>query len=136
VLRNRLGNLRIMAENTFGIGSVAYRAFRFEGMVEREDDTLLRLGKRSRLEGIANQSAMATWGCTIGFLNQLQTDLQDFDAKMDELETSKTARIKATVLRITTGNDLYTRLEKICNTGKDVYRQTSAAKMNDYLIYG
>lgn len=134
-LENRLGNLRNMADNTFGSGSVAYRAFRFEGMASEDDNRLLRLAKRAWREGTANQPAMATWGCTPAFLAQLEADIQNFDDKIDDVETSKTDRIKASVLRVSTGNNLYSRIEKICNTGKDVFRTISQAKYNDYLIY-
>ena len=124
-----------MAENTFGRGTTAYRAFRFEGMVNAEDGKLLLLARRALGEGLAEQPALATWGCSPAFLTQLENDIKAFVDETDAIETAKTDRLKATALRIKTGNGLFVRVEKICNTGKDVYRETNAAKHSDYLIY-
>lgn len=134
-LENRLGNLRTMAENTFGTASVDYGVFGFEGMAGATDEKLLRLAKRARKQGIANQAAMAVWGCSPAFLTQLKTDWEAFDEKIDNVQSAEANRKKATVLRVKTGNGLYTRIDKICNTGKNIYSSTSEAQYNDYLIY-
>ncbi len=135
VLVDRLGNLRTMAENTFGIAAVEYEVFGFEGMSGEEDEKLLRMGKRARRQGTINQAAMAPWGCTPAFLDQLLIDIQTFDNEIDNFQEAEAERKKATVLRVKTGNSLYLRLDQVCNTGKDVFRTTSYAKWNDYLIY-
>lgn len=134
-LESRIGNLRTMAENTFGTGSVEYSVFGFEGMVGETDENLLRLAKVARKQGVADQAAMDAWGCSVAFLAQLQTDIQTFDTEVGNVKTAEANRKKATVLRIKTGNDLYTRVDKFCNTGKDVYRETDAAKHSDYFLY-
>ncbi|MES2619980.1 MAG: hypothetical protein V4615_03940 [Bacteroidota bacterium] len=135
VLENHLGNLRTMAENTFGSSTIEYEVFGFEGMVGETDDKLLRLAKTARKQGLEDQAAMAVWGCSVAFLAQLHTDIETFDTEIGNAKTAEGARKKATVLRVKTANNLYIRLDKICNTGKDVYRSTNAVKRSDYLIY-
>lgn len=134
-LENRIGNLRNMAENTFGTATVEYEVFGFEGMVGETDSGLLDLAKTARKQALTDQAAMAEWGCSPAFLNLLQTDIETFDTERGNVKTAEAARKKGTVLRVKTGNNLYTRLDKIGNTGKDVYRSTNPAKHNDYLIY-
>lgn len=135
MLENKLGNLRTMAQNVFGDNSARYRAFGFEGMVSETDDNLCRLAKRALRQGTAAQADLISEGCSPAFLIELKELIKEFDNRIDDVKTAEANRNLGTELRIEKGNALYSSIDKVCNTGKDIYRESDPAKYNDYVIY-
>ena len=135
MLESKLGNLRTMAQNVFGQNSARYRAFGLEGMVSETDDNLCRLAKRALRQGTAAQADLNSEGCSPAFLIELKEFIKEFDDRIDDVKTAEADRNLGTELRIEKGNALYSSIDKVCNTGKDVYRETDPAKYNDYVIY-
>ena len=79
---------------------------------------------------------LADFGLTAAIISDLQT----------KIEAAKTARrTKADAVmtrdqkvgeRVSLGNELYTMLTEIADTGKTLYENTDETKYNDYVLYG
>jgi hypothetical protein len=135
LLESKLGNVRTMAQNVWGDKSVKYGTYKFEGMLALEDAKLV-----SRARGIFQQATLdaadlLAEGCTPAFLTALDELIKDFDDKQDLVRQTESDRHNAVEARVNAGNAIYTEVDKICNTGKDVYRETDPAKYDDYIIY-
>ncbi len=135
LLESKLGNVRTMVQNKYGDKSVKYGTYKFEGMLALEDAKLV-----SRARGIFKQATLdaadlLAEGCTPAFLTALDDLIKDFDNKQDLVRQTESDRHNAVEERVKAGNAIYTEVDKICNTGKDVYRETDPAKYDDYIIY-
>ena len=132
---DKIGNLRTMAQNAFGIKSLAYGRFGFEGMISANNKDLVHLCERAYREAIKEQAVLQAEGFTVAFDAILKAAITDFDLKRDAVITAEHDRKQCTKQRVELGNTMYAELEKICNTGKDVYRMLNPAKMKPYFIY-
>ena len=135
LLESKIGNVRTMAQNVFGNGSTKYKSFKFLGMISVPDNDLVRVGKIVWKRATKFKAELLSEGCTDPFLLALKGLIDDLDDKIDAAEMADSDRHEGTATRTTTGNDLYTRTAKICNTAKDVYRETDPTKHNEYVIY-
>ena len=135
LLQNKIGNLRTMVQNVFGDKSASYRGYKFEGMVSLNAKDLVALaGSMPELIAL-DQAALTTEGCDAAFVASFTAAVTDLDQKRDQVAVAERNRYKATETRNLTSNSVYTELDKICNTCKDVYRETDPVKYNSYLIY-
>ncbi len=135
VLESKIGNVRTMVQNVYGTGSSQYHSFKFKGMVSVPDNDLVRVGRTVHNSASKYAAGLLAEGCDAAFLLAFDMLINDFDNKIDLANFAEGDRHEGTATRTTTGNDLYTRTAKICNTAKDVYRETNPTKHNEYVIY-
>ncbi|MES2620868.1 MAG: hypothetical protein V4615_08445, partial [Bacteroidota bacterium] len=135
ILTDKIGNVRTMAQNIFGEGSGTYKRFAFEGMISADDKELVHKAKQIQREAVDHAADLLPEGWDTTFADSFDDAIKDFDDKRDLVRVAKANRPQATLNRTLAGNALYTEVEKICNTGKDVFRATNPAKYADYIIY-
>lgn len=135
ILTNLIGNVRTMAKNIFKETSMTYKRFGFEGMISANDKDLVHIANRIKTEAAAHAGALFSEGWRGTFPTDFADAITDFDTKRDGVRVAEANRKQATFNRINTANTIYTEVEKICNTGKDVYRESNPAKYRDYIIY-
>lgn len=68
-------------------------------------------------------------------ITALQFFLTDADTAITKKQQRVSERDTAVSQRITIGNDLYSDLVKLADTGKHIWEDTNEAKYNDYVIY-
>jgi hypothetical protein len=95
VLTDKIGNLRTMAENVFGIKSTTYQHFGFKGMISKDDKDLVFCAKQVKREAAARQAELEAEGLTTAFLNAFEDAIEDFDTKRDNIRLAKAARTEA-----------------------------------------
>ena len=135
LLTDQIGNIRTMAQNVFGDTSTNYARMGFEGMISANDKDLVHLADRVNREAIKVAAQLQPEGWDAAFATDFKAAIVDFDAKRDTVTDAEHNRTEATRIRIAAGNSLYTELEKICNTGKDVFRMINPAKHDRFVIY-
>ena len=135
LLESKLGNLRTMAQNVWGDKSVKYGSYKFEGMTGLEDAKLSEFARGAHKQATDDAAALLAEGCTPAFLTALKDLAKDLDDKIDVVKNTKADRHIAVKTRTDAGNDIYKEVDRICNTGKDVYRETNPAKYGNYIIY-
>jgi hypothetical protein len=94
-IENLIGNVRTMAQNTFttAAGKLKYHSFGFEGMVSLDDSKLSRASKIINRQTIKYATDMTAEGCDAAFLLALQTAVNDFDEKIDDVAIAEKARL-------------------------------------------
>jgi hypothetical protein len=128
-------NIRRMAANVFGEGKPKYKRFGFEGINRLEEDKKPKAYYRVWRRATAALADLTDEGLTALKLSDFKTAIDDFDVKLDVVDDTIADRDAATEERIELGNEIYTELVKVSNTGKDYWFDKSEAKYNDYVIY-
>ena len=134
-VESRIGNVRTMVQNIFGEDSPEYRAFGFKGMISLPDNELSRISKVVYKGAVKYQTPLLPEGCTTTFLEDMEDEVKAFDDRLDDVVAAEKLRLEGTGKRIKAGNTNYTEVDKICNTAKDVFRETDPIKHDEYLIY-
>lgn len=133
-LEGTLTTIRSMAKAQWGIMDARYRSYSFGQLSLKPDNTLWRTAKRALRIATQQLSSLAAQGLTPTMLNNLQTLITNFDNAIDAKEDAENDREVATQTRIIAGNEIYKKLMRISNVGKDIWYSTNEAKYNDYLI--
>lgn len=134
-IESRIGNVRTMVQNIFGEESPEYRGFNFKGMISLRDNDLTDVSNVVYKRAVKYQAELLSEGCTPTFLADMETEVKAFDDSLEDVRMAETNRLEGTGQRIKAGNAIYTEVDKICNTAKDVYRETNPIKHDEYLIY-
>jgi hypothetical protein len=133
-LEGTLTTIRSMAKAQWGIMDARYRSYSFGQISVKPDNILWRTAKRALRIATQQLSSLAAQGLTPTMLNNLQTLITNFDNAIDAKEDAENDREVATQTRIIAGNEIYKKLMRISNVGKDIWYSTNEAKYNDYLI--
>jgi hypothetical protein len=130
----KMHNIRRMAANIYGDGSAKYRRFRFEGINNIAEDKRPKAYLRVWRRATGALADLAPEGLTVTVLAEFKAAIDDFDAKLDVVDDTVADRDEATEERIILGNEIWTEVSKIANTGKDYWFDKSEAKYNDYVL--
>lgn len=74
---------------------------------------------------IKYQTELAPKDCDAAFLAALDSEVNTSNDSIDEVKAAEKDRLEGTGKRIEASNEIYTESEIICNTAKDVYRETN-----------
>ena len=135
VLEADIRTIVVRAKNVFGEKSAKYRRFGFSAMDELNDAEMVRLGRRVKRSAQRFLTELAVRGLTQQEIDDMNTNLGDFDDKIDEKDEAVRDRDIATEDRIELGNEIYGLITELFDYGKDIWRETNEAKYNDYVIY-
>lgn len=134
-LRVAIRSIMTMAENKFGKKSAKVRRFRVFDLSNMNDAELHRCAKRVKRVATEYLTLLDSEGLTALIITDLETKNQTFEDSIEEHADAIADRDIAQEDRVEKANALYTQMEKHCNTGKDIWETTNAAKANDYIIY-
>ena len=135
IVRVAIRRIRTMAENKFGKKSAKVRRFGVSDLSNMSDAELHRCAKRVKRVATGYLALLASEGLTEPIITDLETKNQTFEDSIEEHEDAIADRDDAQEDRVEKANALYTQMEKHCNTGRDIWETTNAAKANDYIIY-
>ena len=135
IVRVAIRTIMTMAENKFGKKSAKVRRFRVDDLSNLSDAELHRCAKRVKRVATEYLTLLESEGLTALIITDLETKNQTFEDSIEEHEDAIANRDEAQEDRVEKANALYTQMEKHCNTGKNIWETTNAAKANDYIIY-
>lgn len=128
-------NITDRAMLKWGIESGRYNRFDVKSLTKMADKDLHFAARRVVRVGTIYLSDLTPDGLTQVMLDNL-TDLAElFEENLNSLRDAIAIRDEKTEERITLGNELYALVSKYCETGKVIWKDTSEAKYNDYVIY-
>jgi hypothetical protein len=119
----------------WGAGSGQYKRFEVKDLANMPDKDLLFAARRTLRIGTEYLSDLTDEGLTQAILDSLEALAQDFEDKINALRDSVSVRDTKTEERIGLGNELYALVAKYCEIGKIIWKETSEARYNDYIIY-
>ena len=135
IVRVAVRRIMTMAENEFGKKSAIVRRFGVSDLSNMSDAELHRCAKRVKRVATGYLALLASEGLTEPIITDLETKNQTFEDSIEEHEDAIADRDDAQEDRVEKANALYSQMEKHCNTGKDIWETTNAAKANDYILY-
>lgn len=134
-LRLAIRNITVRAENKWGTDSFRYKKFGVMGMNKFNDRDLYVCAKRVHNVATGFLAELASEGLTTLILDDFKDIYDSFEVTLFNLNEAMANRDKNTEERVNLGNDLYSKVVKYTNIGKQVFENTSEAKYNDYIIY-
>jgi hypothetical protein len=120
----------------WGKNSSHYKKFDVKRITEMSDKTLLataRLVVKTAEELLAELSSE---GLTQDIIDDYIIYTQNFEDKLNALNSAIEIRDTKSKERIALGNQLYTLVSKYCLLGKTIWNKVDESKYNDYIIYG
>jgi hypothetical protein len=123
------------AIDKYGKDSPTVKGFGWLGYAAKTDSDKMVVNRLVHKAGTDHQAELATEGLTVTILGDLQTDITDADVAITKKALRVSERDKAVNDRVTIGNDLYSELVKLADTGKHIWEDSDEAKYNDYVIY-
>jgi len=125
----------IRVRDLYGETSGTYHRFGVKGMDAMTDLELSQCAKRVvRMCNLYLNNLVAK-GLTQAMIDHLSQLIADFDKALGEKEDAAMDREIATNDRNALANDLYAKISRICDFGKDYWSSRNEAKYNDYVIY-
>lgn len=119
----------------WGASSGQYKRFDVKQLNNRKDKDLHFIGRNVGRVGTEYLADLADEGLTQAMLDDLEDKTEDFELKMTAVLDAIANRDKKTEERIALGNELYMLVSKYCEIGKVIWKGTSEANFNDYVIY-
>jgi hypothetical protein len=135
-LRTAIKNVMKRVEFVFGVNTARYKQFDTKAMRQKSDSDLLITAKVVVQAGTIHLQEFARTGLTAAMLNAIMVLCEELEELIHELKDSIWERSYHQENRITAGNMLYAKLVKYASVGFRIWETTSAAKYNDYIIYG
>lgn len=123
------------AMNKFGKDSPEAKGFGWAGYITKTDNDKMVVTRLVHKMGTDNQAALSSEGLTAVILGNLNIGITTADTAITKKQQRVSERDIAVNQRITLGNDLYSDLVKLADTGKHIWEDTNEAKYNDYVIY-
>lgn len=115
--------------------SARYRKFGTEALSQQSDAELLVIAERVFRVGTEMLADLAANGLTAGMLeeinalaNKLLRGVVDVKLEIADRDIDQESRVEA-------GNAIYATLIKYTNTGQAIWKKSSVAKFNDYVVY-
>ncbi len=119
----------------WGMDSGRYKRFDVKDLADMSDKDLLFASRRVVRIGTDYLADLTAEGLTQAMLDSLSALAQTFENNLNTLSDAIADRYEKTEERITLGNELYALVTKYCEIGKVIWKDTSEAKYNDYVIY-
>lgn len=134
-LEKQLRTFFLSAKNVFGDATGKYREFGNPDLTRQTDDVLVRSGKTMVKTATKYITDLATEGITADKISKLNDTVAGFDTSIDKQREAIKSRDTSTEDRAVLANAVYNLIVKYADVGKDIWRETSEAKYNDYVIY-
>jgi hypothetical protein len=125
----------VRVNDAFGESSGVYHRFGTKGMHEMTDLELSQCARRVVRMCNLYLNDLVAKGLTQAMIDHLSQLITDFDKAFGEKEDAVMNREIATNDRNALANDLYAKISRICDFGKDYWSSRNEAKYNDYVIY-
>ncbi|MFN8284392.1 MAG: hypothetical protein U0U67_14320 [Chitinophagales bacterium] len=135
VVESKMRTMFLAAKNVFGLNSGKYREFGNPDLTSLNDANLSRDANMMVTTAGKYLTLLAAEGVTPAKITALDDAQKEFDKKIDEQKTAISNRDNSTEDRAKLANVVYDLLVKYCETGRDIWYETSEAKYNDYIIY-
>ena len=135
VLEVAIRNVSDRALLKWGASSGQYRRFDVKNLSNRKDKDLHFVARNVGRIGEDYLSDLADEGLTQAMLDDLDAKTEDYEDKLRAVLDAIANRDEKTEGRVALGNQLYALVSKYCETGKVIWKETSEAKYNDYVIY-
>ncbi len=119
----------------WGAESGRYKRFDVKDLAGMSDKDLHFAARRVVRIGTIYLADLTAEGLTQAMLDSLSALAQSFEDNLNALSDAIAERDEKTEERITLGNELYELVTKYCEIGKVIWKDTSEAKYNDYIIY-
>jgi hypothetical protein len=119
----------------WGENSGRYKRFDVKDLTKFSDKDLLFAARRVVRIGTIYLVDLTPEGLTQLMLTNLTALAQSFEDNLNNLRDAIAVRDEKTEERIILGNELYALVSKYCEIGKVIWKDTSEAKYNDYVIY-
>jgi hypothetical protein len=119
----------------WGEDSGRYKRFDVKNLTKLADKDLHFAARRVVRIGTIYLADLAAEGLTQAMLDALTALAQSFEDNLNDLRDAIAVRDEKTEERIELGNELYALVSKYCEIGKVIWKETSEAKYNDYIIY-
>jgi tetratricopeptide (TPR) repeat protein len=136
IVREEISALMKKAENRYGKDSAVYRKFGVSGTSRLNGWELAYKARRALRVAEGYLAELAEVGATAGELGRLDEAITAFENALEAQNDAFADRLVATEIRTEKANEIYLLLVKHCDTGKKIWESKSAAKYNDYIIYG
>ena len=122
-------------QQKWGLASGQYRRLGIKGVERLSDD--LFLVKAREVVRIAEEylADLTPVGLTQAMIDDLETDAQSFEDKLNAVKDAKALRDSKTQERTDKGNELYSFVKQYSTIGKLIWENLDEAKYNDYIIY-
>lgn len=119
----------------WGVNSAQYNKFGVKGLSDMTDREILATARLVVMTATDFLSQLASEGLTQDIIDDYAIIVQQFESKMNDMNTAIADRDIKTRERIAMGNQLYALVSKYCTYGKTIWENVNEAKYNDYVIY-
>jgi hypothetical protein len=134
-VRETLRMISARVRKVFSENSAEYRSFDIQSFSRLNDETLYRIGKQIVRVARQHLQQLAVKGQTAEELDTLEADLLQFDKDIDNVKEAYRLREQATQSRTLLGNEIYTIISEISDSGKEYWVSRDKVKYNEYIIY-
>ena len=128
-------NISDRAMLKWGVDSGRYKRFDVIYLTKLSDKDFLFAARRVVRIGTIYLADLTTEGLTQAILDALTALAQTFEDNLNDLRDAVAERDEKTEERVELGNEVYDLVSKYCDMGKVIWKETSEAKYNDYVIY-
>jgi len=135
ILESKVRTMFLAAKNVFTENSAVYREFGNPDISHQSDVDFARNSKKMVATAQKYALELAVEGITAVKIEALDMAQKKFDLDIDLQDKAVDERDNSTENRAKIANTLYDLIVKYCETGKDIWYETSEAKYNDYVIY-
>lgn len=134
-LESAIRNISDRAMLKWGSKSGQYKRFDVKGLTNMRDRDMHFCARRVHRVGTEYLTALTPEGLTQAMLDDLDTKTEDYETKLNAIQDSEAVRDTKAEERVVLGNELYELVVKYCEIGKVIWKESSEAKYNDYVIY-
>jgi len=135
MLEIRLRKLNLMAKNTFTESLSIQEGLTCKGISRLKDYDLLLSSRVILSEALKYIVQLSAEGMSQSFINELERNIEAFQAAILEVEKKKYQRSIAAGERISRANHLYKLVNKYAGYGKILFESESRAKYSVYVIH-
>ena len=130
-----LENLKLITSLKFKKGTANYRAFHGQNLTLQKDAELCITAAVMAKLGMKYLSELTQYGLTLAALHEITILKNEFLELIITKELAQFGTVENNRSRILFGNEIHTELMRYTTTGMSIWRDTSAARYNDYVMY-
>ncbi len=135
VISGYLKAIEIKAEMVFGVETAKFNSLNCENISQFKHHELLMKAKLVLASAEKYKTELAPVGLTTEYLEQFETELDNYETAINDVEMKRMARENATEERVKAANKLYKLVTNYCKIGKNIFVNVSPAKYNQFVIY-
>jgi len=135
VVKSKIRHIMSAAKNIWGDKSGKYKRFGTKGLDDFDDANILHCAARVARTATLLLTDLAAEGIVAATITSLKDAGLGFESKINLQLDAIHDRNETKEIRVLAGNDLYRKIVKVANVGKNIWAETSEAKYNDYIIY-